>query len=218
MARFKTSAALIALGLASAGCGPVAGDGLTPVSNPSLYSLNQPVVQRTDFVFDVNTGGGGVSADELARLDAWFRSIQLGYGDRVAIAGDYVDPAAAADIGRVVEAHGLLLSGDVPYGASAAQPGAVRVFVSRMSASVPGCPIWEDPQIGQSARTSTNYGCSVNSNLAQMIADPNDLVLGQTGSIDVDGGTAAKAVKTYRDRTQTGAGGALKTEAGGNKQ
>lgn len=212
MARFKTTAALVVVGLSAAGCGPIAENGLTPVSNSSLYSLNQPIVQRTDFVFDV-ASNGGVPAVELARLDDWFRSIQLGYGDRVSLAeGGYADPQARADIANLVEARGLLLSNDVPF-AAAAQPGSLRVVVSRMSASVPGCPIWEDPQIGQSTRTSTNFGCSVNSNLAQMVADPNDLVLGQTGSVESNGDVAAKPVKLYRDRAPSGAGGtAVKSE------
>lgn len=219
MARFKTFAAFAALGMSGAACGPVAENGLTTVSNPSLYSVNQPVVQRTDFVFDVASSGDGVPTAELARLEDWFRSIQLGYGDRVSVADSgYAGPRTRGDIASIVEAHGLLLNDDVPFGASPAQPGFVRVIVSRMSASVPGCPTWEDPQIGASTQTSTNFGCSVNSNLAQMIADPNDLVLGQTGSIEGDGGTAAKAIKSYRDRPQTGAGGTLKQEAGGNKQ
>jgi pilus assembly protein CpaD len=215
MARLKTSAALVAIGLCAA-CGPVAENGLTPVSNASLYSVNQPVVQRTDFVFDVNSSGDGLSSGERARLDAWFRSIDLSYGDRLSIAdGGYADARTRGDIARLASSYGLLIGNDVPFAAGAVQPGAVRVIVSRSTASVPGCPIWEDPQLGVPNRTSTNFGCAINSNLAQMVADPNDLVLGQNSSGDLSY-SGPKAVKTYRDRTQTGVAG-LSKEAGGKE-
>ena len=210
MVRFKTSAALL-VGLSTAACMPVADQGLTHVNNPSLYSVNQPVVQRTDYVLDL-AAGGGVSEPELARLDAWFQSLQLGYGDRLYVDGSgYADARSREDIARVASTYGLFLADGAPLTAGSPQPGSVRVIVSRSVATVPGCPIWEDPQIGQSARTSTNYGCSVNGNLAQMIADPNDLVLGQAGS-DRNGDTGAKAVGNYVKRVPTGVSGSVKAE------
>jgi pilus assembly protein CpaD len=211
MVRFKTSAALLMMGLSTAACMPVGEQGLTPVSNPSLYSLHQPVVQRTDYVLDI-AASGGVSEPELARLDAWFQSLQLGYGDRLYVdGGGYADARSREDIARVAASYGLFLADGAPLTVGAAQPGSVRVIVSRSTASVPGCPVWEDPQIGQSSRTGTGYGCSVNGNLAQMIADPNDLVLGQAGS-DRNGDTGAKAVGSYIKRTPSGASGAVKAE------
>jgi pilus assembly protein CpaD len=214
MNRLKISAALLTLGLTAA-CGLDSHDGpLTPVSNPSLTSVNQPVVSRTDYVLDLSTGGG-LSPAEQSRLNAWFGSLQLGYGDRVYVDGGYADPQARDDVARIAGGYGLLLSEGAPVLAGAPQPGTVRVVVSRSVASVPGCPIWEDPQIGQSTRTSTNYGCAINSNIAQMVADPNDLVLGQTGPGVVDGrdDAAVKAIKGYRDRALSGAGGtAVKAE------
>jgi len=213
MGRFKTSAALFALGLSAAACGPVAEIGLTPTSNPSLYSVNQPVVQRTDYMLDLASGGSGIHDAELGRLDNWFQSLQLGYGDRVWVDGAYADPRSREDVARVAAPYGILLAEGAPLTAGAPQPGSVRVIVSRTTASVPGCPIWENKQIGISTKTSTNFGCSVNSNLAAMIGDPNDLVLGQVGS-DRYGATGAKAVGNYIKKVPTGAGGTVKSEGG----
>ncbi|MGZ8361485.1 MAG: CpaD family pilus assembly protein, partial [Allosphingosinicella sp.] len=70
MFRIKTLAAAT-LGLAVVGCASPPHQ-LEALNNPSLYSVHQPVVQRTDFVFDVATGPGGVPATEQARLNAWF--------------------------------------------------------------------------------------------------------------------------------------------------
>jgi pilus assembly protein CpaD len=203
MARLKTPAALLALGVSVGACGPLT-NGLTPVSNPSLYSVNQPVVERTDYVLDLNAYGG-VSDAELARLSAWLDSLQLGYGDRVAIAGP-ADPQTRDDIARVAASYGILLSEEAALSPAGLQAGIVRVVVSRNRAYVPGCPIYEQRKIYSPNKTSSNYGCSVNSNLASMIADPNDLVLGQTGSGDGNAAVASKAIKTYRDKPATGAG------------
>ena len=57
----------------------------------------------------------------------------------------------------------------------------------------------------------SNYGCSVNVNLAAMIANPGDLVKGQEGLPSSDGATSGKAIKSYRDRKPTGEGD-LKSE------
>ena len=67
---------LIAVALALAGCG---------TSNRGMESVHQPVVQRTDYVIDLASAGAGLAAGEQERLDGWFRSIGLAYGDRVAI-------------------------------------------------------------------------------------------------------------------------------------
>ena len=214
MTRFTSSVALVATALTLSACGPET-NRLTPVSNPSLYSVNQPVVQRTDFVLDVAASGGGVPASEKGRLADWFESLRVGYGDRVYIdQAGYGDAQSRADVAEVAADYGLLLSDGAPVSVGSAAPGMVRVIVSRTAASVPGCPIWEDETVGAPERTATNFGCATNSNLAAMIADPNDLVRGQTGGDTVQGVQGSKAVKLYRDRAPTGAG-ALKSEKTG---
>ncbi len=186
--------------------------------NPSLDSVNQPVVQRTDYVFDVQ-GGGRVSDSELRRLAHWFESLGLGYGDRVSVdTGSYDDQQARQAVAGVVAEHGLLLSPGVPVTAGAVQPGFVRVIVSRSHAFVPGCPNWEEAyEVGNRNTTGSNFGCSINSNMAAMIADPNDLVLGQAGSSSADARTSSKAVDAYRRRVPTGYSGTVKSESAGGK-
>ncbi len=186
--------------------------------NPSLDSVNQPVVQRTDYVFDLQ-GGGRVSDSELRRLAHWFDSLDLGYGDRVSVdTGSYDDQQARQAIAGVVADHGLLLSRGVPMTAGAVQPGFVRVIVSRSHAFVPGCPNWEEAyEVGNRNTTGSNFGCSINSNIAAMIADPNDLILGQSGARGGDAASTSKAVAEYRSRALSGAGGQVKAESAGGK-
>ena len=173
--------------------------------NRTLYSTNQPVVERTDYVLDLPSQGDGVSAEERARLDDWFRSLGLGYGDRIYVDGIPYGSSGRDHVARVAADYGLLLSEGAPITEGTPHPGSVRVIVSRSRASVPGCPNWEGHS-GPSS-TSPNYGCAVNSNLAAMIADPNDLVLGQAGSASGDAATASKAIRVYRETAPTGTKG-----------
>ena len=213
MAKKRTIAALIVLGGAIAACGSQTAQ----QANMSLYSVNQPVVQRTDFVLDLAASPDGIAVSEKQRLAAWFESLQLAYGDRVAFeeSGGYASDAVRRDIGDVAGRYGLLVVEGAPMTAGQVQPGAVRVVVSRTTASVPDCPNWSN-HTGGFTSTSPNFGCATNSNLAAMVADPNDLVLGQTGS-GTDPATTSRAIRTYRNQQPTGAGGlpATRTSTGG---
>jgi len=220
MPRALSLIVLVAGSTLAAGCSQSAtrGPGLTAAHNPSLYSVHQPVVQRTDFVLDL-AAPDGLAPSEAGRLVGWLQGLQLGYGDRV-----WVDPGpgygsarARQGVAAVVETYGLLLNESAPVTAGAVAPGAVRVVVSRMTASVPSCPDWSDAaRVTGTTTTQSNYGCAVNSNLAAMIADPADLVLGQAGSPAGDSREIPRSVRTYRSRGQTGTEG-IKSESGNRK-
>ena len=204
----KSLAALLAFGVLAAAAPATAQE-----VNKSLYSTNQPVVQRTDYVLDLSAPNG-VSASERARLRAWFASLDLGYGDKVAVDEPYPTPARG-EIARIAADYGLLLSDGAPVTSGRVEPANVRVVVSRSFASVPGCPRWSGSV--KNNQTSPGYGCATNSNLAAMIADPSDLVLGQAGSGPSDGTVGAKAIKVYREAPPTGSKGLSGTTAGGGK-
>jgi pilus assembly protein CpaD len=187
--------------------------------NPSLDSVNQPVVQRTDYAFDVDASSGGLSDRELHRLRQWFASLRLGYGDEINVdTGAYDNARARQDIAAVAGDYGLLLGQSAPITAGTVQPGSIRVVVSRAEAFVPGCPNWQEAyEVGNRMTTGSNYGCAMNSNLAAMIANPNDLVLGQSGERGGDALTTTKAVDAYRRRVPSGQSGEVKAESAGGK-
>jgi pilus assembly protein CpaD len=214
MTRTHRTAALIAAGIAAlAVAGPASAKDRG--ENRSLDSIHQPVVERTDYLLDVAAPSGNVSALERARLRAWFSSLGLGYGDRVFVDEPYGPAGGTADVARVAAEYGLLLTAGAPVTEGEVPRGALRVVVSRSIAYVPGCPHWFD---GHSLNaTSPNYGCATNSNLAAMIADPSDLVLGQAGALDDGGNTASKAIKLYRDTAPSGSKGLqAQSSKGGN--
>jgi pilus assembly protein CpaD len=203
MARTKILAALTVIGVIATGCGPAARQ-----ANTGLYSVNQPVVEHTDYVLDIATGADGVPASELGRLEGWFQSLEVGYGDRIAIdeAGGYGEGSVREDVAAVAGRYGLLLSDGAPVTAGSVQPGTVRIVISRMTASVPSCPNWGGQELGGRSSTSPNYGCAINSNLAAMVADPNDLVLGQTSSGTGDPRATSRTIRSWRDAPATGRG------------
>ena len=205
MSRIPTFAAIVALGLGASACA-VNNEPLTAVNNPSPYSVHQPVVQRTDFVIDLTTSGDRVPQSELQRLNAWFASIGVAYGDRISIdePRGYESASARADVAGVAGDYGLLLAEGAPILNGEVPPGSIRVIASRMVASVPGCPDWSEETGEMSVNTSSNYGCATNSNLASMIANPEDLIHGQEGTGVGNAATAGRAVRVYRDRTPTG--------------
>jgi pilus assembly protein CpaD len=204
MSRSRSIAALLVLGAGVAACGgPAARE-----ANTTLYSVNQPVVQRTEYVLDLATGPEGVPPAEIGRLHGWFQGLQVAYGDRISIdegAGGYRDGTVREAIAAAAGRYGLLMSENAPVTAGTVQPGTIRVVLSRTTASVPDCPNWSN-RIGGYTSTSPNYGCAINSNIAAMIADPNDLVLGQTGS-GSDAATTTRAIRSYRDAAPTGTRG-----------
>jgi pilus assembly protein CpaD len=197
---------------------PLAACQTDQAANRGMESVHQPVVSHTAFTYDVQAGpDGGLSGSEARRLDDWFASIGLGYGDQVAVATDpaYLSPSLRDGIANVVGRHGILVGEDGSAVAGVAPQGSVRLIVRRATASVPGCPDWSDkPETDQQLGLSTNYGCGVNGNLAAMIANPEDLVRGQTTDSDLRTATSNRAISTYMEKKPTGSG-ELKTLSGG---
>ncbi|MDB5690319.1 MAG: hypothetical protein JWL91_2195 [Sphingomonas bacterium] len=196
MKRLTPTFALIALGLTLAACGPV---------NRGLESVNQPLVTRTDYIFDVRAGMDGLGEGEGQRLAGWFDSLQLGYGDHVSVDDPAGSPPVRDGVARIAARYGLLLAAAPPIVGPVAEPGSARVIVSRSTAAVDNCPNWSrKSQPEFAASTMSNYGCATNGNLAAMVADPQDLIQGRSGDAGSDARTAVKAIRTFRDAEPTG--------------
>ncbi|GAB5487919.1 MAG: hypothetical protein Pars2KO_14890 [Parasphingorhabdus sp.] len=194
--RFISIAIVTALGLSVSACG-------STTANRSVNSERQPVVTRSHFVLDVNTGAAGaIPTSEQRRLSGWFDALDLGYGDRVSIEDPSYSSSAAARgaVESMVSQYGLLISELAPVTQGQVPSGAIRVIVSRSTASVPGCPDWSiRSHTDFQSRTNPNYGCGTNSTLAAMVADPEDLVRGQSADGE-DQTRASKAIRAYRDK------------------
>ncbi len=199
----------LALGLGLAGCGGMP-------TNTSLYSNKVPVVERTNFTLDLKTIAGGLPISEQQRLNGWFETMDLKYGDRIAIENPGQNPAVATAIRDLAARFGLIVSDTAPVTSGFIDPGFARVVITRSTAAVPGCPDWSaKSDMNYLNATSPNFGCAINSNLAAMVADPQDLLEGKKGSGETVISTSSKAISTYRDAAPTGANGLQEAGAAG---
>jgi pilus assembly protein CpaD len=199
----RTKIALLLLASALGACSHTPQD----LPDRGYSAVHVPVVSRAEYVFDAAAPGGSLGPSEAARLDAWFNNLDLRYGDAIYVDGGY--EAARGEVARIAGNYGMLVSAGAPVTAGAVAPDSVRVVVTRAVASVPNCPDWSSrpSQPNYNNRMVPNFGCSVNSNLAAMVANPEDLVHGREGSGVGDAITASKAVGAYRAAPPTGTKG-----------
>ena len=192
----KRALFLIAASLSLAGCG-------TLPTNTSMYSVHQPVVERTNFAIDLASDGSGIASADQVRLNEWFDALGLGYGDRISIdnGNGYASSDAARDVAAAAAKRGMLMTDTAPTTPGAIAPGNIRVVVTRSQASVPSCPDWSTThENNYNTGNHSNHGCASNSNLAAMVADPEDLVRGrESGRLDRNSGKAA--VNAYKTKT-----------------
>jgi pilus assembly protein CpaD len=190
----RIAALLAPLGLIA--CGPL---------NQGVQSVHQPVVSSTALTFEL--AGGNADA---ARITDWFQRIGLRYGDVLTIEGS----ADRATVTRLAAEYGIA------PGVSVGGYGPGRLVVTRAVATVDDCPNWDRPSHPElQASTTSNFGCATASNLAAMVADPNDLIRGRDAAPGGDAMTAEKSVRYWRNHIVTGQEGIKKeTAAGTGKQ
>jgi pilus assembly protein CpaD len=208
MQRYLASTGLLMATLGLAAC--------AGTENRGVESVHQAVVSRADYALDLGANDSGLNDGEAARLSGWLASMRLGHGDRLSIDdGSYANPAAGSDVARVAGEYGVIVSDVAPVTVGAVAPGTVRVIVTRSRAEVPGCPDHSRLSLPNfDAHSSSNFGCGINSTLAAMVANPDDLVRGQDGAMIQDANQGAKAINSYRAAKPTGEGG-LKSEGTG---
>ncbi|WP_394730896.1 CpaD family pilus assembly protein [Altererythrobacter sp. GH1-8] len=199
----------VSLGLVLSGCGGMP-------TNRSLYSTKQPVVERTSYTMDFAANAEGLTIPEQQRLNGWFEAMDLSYGDRVSIDDPMASQATRDDVAAIAGRYGILLAEAAPVTSGMMQPGNVRVVLTRSTASVPGCPDWSaKSDMNYENATHPGYGCATNSNLAAMVANPEDLIQGQKGSGETVIMSSTKAIDSFRERAPSGGGGNI---AGGGGQ
>lgn len=198
---------------------PIALAGCTTATMPvnrSLESAHQPVIQRTNYTFDLVAGPEGLAPTEARRLAGWFEALDLHYGDRIAIDDPVASHSTRSSVEAVVSRFGMILSEAAPETPGYVNAGTVRVVVSRSTASVPHCPDWDtktDRNFNNA--TASGYGCSVNGNLAAMIANPEDLVKGNKSASETTVMSSDKAINSFRSKALTGDGGLKATSSKG---
>lgn len=158
---------IVALGLSVGACG----GGTT---NQGLESVHQPVISRTDYVYDLGSAAGPQGSQRLAD---WFDSLGVGFGDRISVDDPMGNPSNRQLVEAVANRRGLIVQDTPPVTQGEIVPGSFRVVVSRTKAEVPGCPDWSRSSTGNyNGDAPSNFGCAINASLAASIANPNDFV------------------------------------------
>lgn len=86
-----------------------------------------------------------------------------------------------------------------PYADAVHVDGQVQVAVDHLIAQTPNCPNWDfHPNYNFSSQPLPNQGCADRSNLAAMVANPRDLVVGQVPSAPM-GHAALRGDVNYRN-------------------
>lgn len=183
-----------------------------------VATVNVPVVTTADYVFDAAAPDGALAQGESDRLSGWFQGLGIGYGDNIFVDGAGTE-AARGQVAVIAAQYGMAVSDGAPVTTGLVQPGTVRVVVSRRRAEVPNCPNWSvAAQPNYDNRNMSNFGCGVNTNIAAMIANPEDLIHGREGDTTSNVDAATRAVQFYRSTPPSGNKGlqAVSTKGGGN--
>ncbi len=183
----------------------------TMPDNRLLDSVHQPVVEHSRYQLDLTSGPDGLSPVDQGRLDGWFGALGLRYGDRIAIDDPLGSPQTRAVVKSAAARYGLLIGPAAPTGQRLVDAGMVRIIVLRATAGVPHCPdLATRSESNFNNGTSSNYGCAVNSNLAAMVANPDDLLTGAHGQTMTTADAAAKAIWMHQAANPTGQAGVTK--------
>ncbi len=160
------------------------------------FQLNQHVMEaknsyeyrqgnRVDMVqysHDVNfPGGKSIPTDpEFDRLDAFVQSIRMGYGDQITLRGSA--PERREVLAAYIQRLGLPVAvKTVPGSKTEMAANKVSIQVERHVVTPPSCPNWSNFHGNEQRNTpGSNYGCAVDSSLGYTIANPRDLIEGQT--------------------------------------
>lgn len=158
---------------------------------------------RLSHVVTFAPGRAELAKGESEKLMSFLGDAQIGSQDHV-----YLEPAnenqltasRIGEISREMDKRGVGAQ-TLPAGL---EPGdRMKVIVERYVVTPPDCPNWTTPAVGDhSNEVHSNYGCSDASNLARMVADPRDLVVGRTLGPN-EGDTAIAGLTRYRQGKPT---------------
>jgi pilus assembly protein CpaD len=198
--KFTTSLGLLLLATLS-GCA-VKNNGFR--DSAGLDSIHKATVALQESSHPVSFANGKLSANEEASLAAFISAGGLRYADRLTLRTSEPNMAVGYRnaMNAVLGRFGLSI-GNVET-TLGIQTGAATLVVSRPTVTLPPCGVHSGPNgFNNSNENMSNYGCSIRSNLAAMVANPADLVSGNV----LDGQSAevtAKPVDGFGSHELTG--------------
>jgi pilus assembly protein CpaD len=137
---------------------------------------------------------------ETYRLATFIRDRSVGYGDQILLlnGGGPMAQRRMDAVASVFSRGGMKVVRDIEIEGVTPGPNEVRVLVGRHVVTSPNCPNWSkraDDDFGNTG--SSQIGCASTTNLGLMVANPTDLVRGETLG-PADGELNAFRVESYR--------------------
>ncbi len=190
--RRLTAAALMGMLVWLASCAPPGGFTLDPDNAPigprPLVRAQPVMVQPIQLTHEVAfpSGRSELSAGEARLIDGFIAKAEIRYGDIVSLGHGTAADVRAQDLaGRRTEAvarhltdRGFEVAGNI---AEAGGGDRIAIVVDRYLAVAAECPNWDSLMAGTGVTDKVGaFGCMTNSALANMAADPRDLVEGDS--------------------------------------
>lgn len=210
---FKRSitATLLVAGVAISGCAAHKVDSTTTDSIPGDYRTNHPiVVSQSEQTMDLAVTPSMRRMSDLHRnkvIDIVGRFKRSGSKDIHIIvpAGSHNEAAAryvSGDIVNQMKKMGVSPSGikvERYHASNHGDSATIRIAYGALGAHVASqCGQWDQDLTNNTENTNyTNFGCATQNNLAQMVANPADL-LGPRGESEIDAGRRDNVINEWR--------------------
>jgi pilus biogenesis lipoprotein CpaD len=136
-----------------------------------------------------------LSEKTIADLNTFLHNTNVGYGDVLMVDGAYnASDNRLSEIQTLFRKRGYEYAGKTLLGAKPVE-GDIVLYVERHVVTTPNCGNWpEDTTYNSENNRSVYNGCSTVANLGLMVANPRDLVSGQSSGTTT--ATAVNAVNT----------------------
>ncbi len=178
----------------------------TNVAEPSLNdSVSRNSVQMVRLPFEIKSeqdGTDSISNVTRASLNGFLTSIEVSYADVIMLDGPNAAPERLSAIEDFIRENGFIYAGNSPLGAEP-EAGSIMLYVERYVVTTPKCGNWA-PEASNNTRNNASsfLGCSNTANLGLMVANPRDLIAGQSSG----NSTAAAVGAIYTPKAKTAAG------------
>ncbi len=170
---------------------------------------NEVEMVRIPYNIRFADGETALSEREIIRLNHFLRTSNITHGDEFSM--DFpldrngelseTDTKRLTYLSNLLKDSGLYLSGGVtPYGTEPSVNEG-RLLITKYVVTTPECGDWsQKPYPNHENAPISNLGCANQANLGLMVANPRDLIIGETGA-SVNAERMAGAVERYRNRT-----------------
>ncbi len=188
MKSLMTASALLCLSACQTTSSPQSSD-IVQRSSVQLIRLPLEIAAETD-------GTDSLSMHTETQVSSFLAQVNAGYGDIILLDTKNASKERIDAIQSLIKDSGLTFGGVIPLGSTPADQ-AVMLYVERYEVTAPNCGNWPDKE-GQYDRNNRMpfNGCSNDSALALMVANPRDLADGQQGATNTK--SAVSALKTAK--------------------